>query len=42
LLRVDDEMESVVAGGTGVDPAKDWLRFLTDGRQEGEIRDVGP
>ncbi len=30
---VGRKIESVVAG---VDPTQDWLRFLTDGRQEGE------
>jgi PAS domain S-box-containing protein len=33
---VGRSIASVVAGGAGVDPAQDWLRFLTDGRQEGE------
>jgi len=38
---VGRKIESVVAGGAGVDPAQDWLRFLTDGRQEGEYSMVG-
>ena len=33
---VGRKIESVVAGGAGVDPAQDWQRFLIDGRQEGE------
>ena len=33
---VGRKIESVVAGGAGVDPTQDWQRFLTDGRQEGE------
>jgi len=33
---VGRNIESVVAGGAEVDPAHDWMRFLTDGRQEGE------
>ena len=32
---------AIVAGGAGVDPAQDWLRFLTDGHQEGEYSMVG-